>query len=433
MVNKILGTTATRILNALYNLIILWLLTNYVGSEGFGVISLVLVAITIVQVFIDLLGGGALIYFTSRLNQTALLFISYFWIFIVLLVIIAIFLFLNIIAPNAYSTLIPQGQETNILLLAFLNALMLTHYNLLIGQGNIKQYNIVFTIQISTLLLGFVYYIFILNNISHFAYIQSLKISYLTGAVLSFIVLIKYLKYIPVKDIYSIVQQIFKFGFISQLANGFHILNKRISFYFVSSMTGLSSLGIYNAGIQLTEGLRLIGQSVSLVQFSEISNSNSKDFAKDITIKLMKLSVILTILGVSILLLIPENLYQIIFTKEFVNLKTIIIALSPGVVALAANTIFSHYFSGLGNPKVSLWANIIGFIATIVFALILIPIMGYVGAAITTSISYISTVIYQYFIFKSYTATKAADWMLKRKDLNDLSLIFKQLFNSKKS
>ena len=431
MVNKILGTTGTRILNAVFNLIILVLIGRLIGSEGLGIIGLVLVAITIIQIFIDLLGGGSLIYFASRLNQTTLLLISYFWIIIVVFIFLLVFFGVANLFPEFYATVIPNQLEITILLLAILNAFMLTHYNLLIGKGKIKQYNIVFTIQISVLLFAFLYFLFVDEKHEYSSYLNSLMLSYAAGTVLSFVVLMKHLKLNRVENVKGIINQILEFGFISQLANGFHILNKRLSFYFVSSFSGLSSLGVYNAGIQLTEGLKLIGQSISLVQFSEIANSNDKQFAVSITIKLMKLSVLLTVVGLAILLIIPQNIYQHLFTIEFSQLKLIIFALSPGVVALSANTIFSHYFSGLGNPKISLWANIVGFVVTIVLAVILIPLIGIVGAAITTSVSYTATVVYQYFVFKKQTGTKFSQWLLSLHDFMDFIKIIKVLFKNK--
>jgi len=145
----------------------------------------------------------------------------------------------------------------------------------------------------------------------------------------------------------------------------------------------------------------------------------------------MKLSVLLTVVGLAVLLVIPQSIYELLFTIEFLQLKLIIFALSPGVVALSANTIFSHYFSGLGNPKISLWANIVGFIVTIVLATILIPLIGIVGAALTTSVSYTATVVYQYFIFKKQTGTKFSQWLLSSHDFIDFMKIIKVLFKSK--
>ena len=72
-----------------------------------------------------------------------------------------------------------------------------------------------------------------------------------------------------------------------------------------------------------------------------------------------------------------------------------------------------------------------GFIVTIVLATILIPLIGIVGAALTTSVSYTATVVYQYFIFKKQTGTKFSQWLLSSHDFIDFMKIIKVLFKSK--
>ncbi|NQU32070.1 MAG: lipopolysaccharide biosynthesis protein, partial [Bacteroidetes bacterium] len=84
MIKNILGTTSTRILNAILNLAILVLLTRELGSEGFGVIVIILIAITIIQLLVDLIAGSAIIYFSSRTDLIKLLIPSYIWIAIVI-------------------------------------------------------------------------------------------------------------------------------------------------------------------------------------------------------------------------------------------------------------------------------------------------------------------------------------------------------------
>ena len=432
MIKNILGTTGTRILNALINLVILILLTREIGSEGFGIITIILIDITIIQLFIDLLAGSALIYFSSRTDLIKLLIPSYSWIFFVVATSLAVFTGLSNFFPELYSIIIPSQFETDILILSLLNALMLTHYNLLLGKKRIGIYNIIFTVQILTLLTTIVYRIFVLNDPSVESWVISLYYAYGVGAFLSFIAVIRKIGDLNLIGSYGIIKQVFNFGLITQLANILHIGNKRISFFFLKRFTGLPAVGVYGAGTQLTEGLRLIGQSISLVQFSEISNTNDKDFAVKITIKLMKFSVLLTIVAVIILLIIPTSIYQLIFTSEFADLKYIIIALSPGVIALSSNTIFSHYFGGLGRPVVSLWANSIGFVITIILAILLIPAFGYIGAAVTASASYISSVIYQYIIFKNETGVKFKQLLPERNDFYDFVRILKGLVKKEK-
>lgn len=431
MIKNILGTTGTRILNAAINLVILILLTREIGSEGFGVITILLIDIAIIQLLVDLIAGSALIYFSSRTEIIKLLIPSYLWIIIIIGFAWAIFTVLMKFFPDFYAIIVPAKFEMDIICLSLLNATMLAHYNLLIGKKRIGVYNIIFTIQILTLLVTLLYRIFVLNDPSVESWIISLYFAYGIAVILSFIAVISKLGNLSLAGSFTIIMKVVRFGLIAQLANILHIGNKRISFYFVKMFTGIPAVGVYGAGTQLTEGIRLLGQSISLVQFSEISNSDDKNYAVSITIKLMKFSVMLTIIAVIILLIIPTEVYGLILGSDFMNVKYIIIALSPGVIALSSNTIFSHYFGGLGRPVISLWANGIGFIITITLAIILIPRFGYIGGAATASASYISSVIYQYIIFKKETGVKFKQWLLKKQDLTDFNKIIKRLVNRK--
>ena len=150
--------------------------------------------------------------------------------------------------------------------------------------------------------------------------------------------------------------------------------------------------------------------------------------SKTLTIKLMKFTLTLTLLALVVLILIPENIYTWLFSKDFTDVKPIIVALRPGVLALAANHIFSHYFSGLGNPKVNLRSNIVGLIFTIVLAFTWIPVLGYIGAAITASVSYSVTVAYQYYIFKKQTQTELSEWIPGKKDFRDFVRLMREAF-----
>ncbi len=431
MLKKIVGTAGTRLLNAAVNLVILLLITNKIGSEGFGVIALIMVDITVIQMFIDLLAGSALIYFSSRANAGQLLFPAYLWIGVVILTFFLLSLFMQAVFPVVYATVIPAGYEIHILMLALLNALLITHYNLLLGREKIKVYNIIFTVQILVFLGVFLYGIFVIHDETPASYVHALYLAYGIGAILGFYTLLRTVGRLFIQGWKDVLRKVVNYGIISFSANILNVGNKRLSFYVLRYFTGLSSLGVYNAGVQLTEGLRIIGQSISLVQFSTISNTNDPGYAKHLTIKLMKFTVMLTLAALFILVALPEQVYSLLFSKDFTGVKLIIIALSPGVMALAANNIFSHYFSGLGNPKVNMRANLVGMIFTFILAFTLIPVFGYVGAAITASVSYISSVVYQYFVFKKETQTRLTDWIPVKKDLSDFVILVKDVLKKK--
>ncbi len=425
MFKKIVGTTGTRILNSLFTVVILWLFTHYVGSKGYGAVALIVLDITVIQMFIDPMAGSALVYFSSRTTSSKLVIPAYFWVVIVVAVAALALSGIHQIAPAFYSNIVPGPYGKQILILALINGIIQINYNMLIGKGKIKIYNLLFTTQIGIVLIVFAF--LVINNPQPTAqqYIIALFMGWGISAILGFAMIVKEIKEWGTRNWQQTSRQILHFGFISFTANLLHLGNKRFSFYLVTGFAGLSSLGVYNAGLQLTEGIRIIGQSISLVQYSVISNSRNETYAIKISIQLMKISVILTFLALLVLLLIPTEVYGLIFSRDFIKIKEVIIALFPGVLSLSANTVFSHYFSGKGHPEVNLRSNIAGFVVTLIFLFLLIPKYGITGAAITASLSYFTSVVYQYIVFKKQTGTKVSEWLIRRRDFHDFFFLFK--------
>jgi len=155
------------------------------------------------------------------------------------------------------------------------------------------------------------------------------------------------------------------------------------------------------------------------VQYSNISNSSDPVFTRRISLQLLKFSVILTTFALLVLIAVPRHLFELLLSKDFGDIRMVIVSLAPGVIALSANTIFSHYFSGTGKPKYNLIAALIGLGITIPLVFILIPAFGLVGAGLSASAAYIITVVYQWIIFKKLTSSSLHDIWLTRSDIRE--------------
>lgn len=406
MFKKILGTAGARLINAVISFAVLFMITRNLGSEGMGTIGLILLDIHIIQLFIDLFAGSALIYMASRTSMANLLLISYSWVIVVIIAFAFLFNLMGFAFPELYHTVVPEGYEMHILTLTTISAYMLTHYNLLLGKEKIKTYNIISTIQ--TLLLFFVFaiLIYVKKEKSVGSYVLALYASYAFGVAASLTAVLRGENSIRIYTLKKIAKEVFHFGLVTSIANILFIGNKRVGYYLVRYFTGLSSLGVLTAGTQLTEGLKLIGQSISLVQFSKLSNSSDVVYAKEVTVKLLKLSVVLTLMGLVFILLFPVSVYVWALGADFAGVKPVILLLAPGVFALAANAVLAHFFSGMGNPRINLYANIVGFAVVLVLAIILIPLYGFLGAAGAVSVSYLVALVYNYYIFKKQTGVR---------------------------
>lgn len=424
MLKKILGTSATRIFNAAANFFLLWLATNYLGSAAWGLSGIILLDISLILLVADM-AGNAIVYFTPRRKVSSLLVISMAWSVMVVIALGLLFIVLQSF-PDFFSIIVPNGYAVHILVLVLIASFNGFIINILLGKGNILVFNSLFVVQMVAMLLAMSYFIFVLNQRDETAFVGALYVSYLITLLLGIILIINVLRIDSDKE-KATLEEMLHFGLMTQLSSITHLLNKRLGFYFIRNISGFGAVGVYHSGTQVTEGLRIIGQSIALVQMSAISNSNDKQYAKTLTLQLLKLSVLLTFFGVLMIAFIPSSFFSRFFGKEFGDIKTVFIYLSPGVIALSANAIFSHFFSGTGIPKYNFYASIVGLLVIIPAVILLVPAFGIEGAAGATSLAYLAAVAYQWIVFQSRTQTKFRDLFLNHEDLKFIRLMLQKV------
>ena len=79
MIAKIINTVVIKVLLALLSIFLLLLNSNFLGAEGLGTIALIILEIAIYLLISNLVTGGSLVYYASRIRVTELFIISYTW------------------------------------------------------------------------------------------------------------------------------------------------------------------------------------------------------------------------------------------------------------------------------------------------------------------------------------------------------------------
>lgn len=439
MVKKIFGTFGTRLLNAIVGFVTLWFGTNFLGREAWGIGATVLVDVSLLLIAVELLSGSGLIYFTPRKSFSTIFKLSHIWIFFVTACICLIFYLLYSFAPNIYHSFVPEGYGIHIITMVFLYSFHNFNMNVLLGKERVGSQNLLFLIQFMTQMTSMIIYIFVFNIRNANAFVYSLITGYLTANILGYILVLPYLRedkasvdIVEKKEsLIETAREMLNFGSIMQLSNLVTMINRRISYIVIKNIFGDGEVGVYTSGTQVSEATKLIGHSIALVQFSSISNMNDEKKAADITITFLKLAVILTALCMVVVCLIPRSVFAWIFTEEFVEIKDVLLSLSPGMVFMAADMIFSHYFSGINKIKYNLYATLIGFVITIITIVAFIPMYGIVGAGISVSLTYLGAILYKWIIFKKINKTKTKELIPTLNDFKTLITNIKsQLFKS---
>ena len=428
MIKKIFGTFGTRLLNAVVGFVTLWFGTNFLGREAWGIGATVLVDVSLLLIAVELLSGSGLIYYTPRKSFVTLFKISYAWTFLVIGFFTIAFSLLHSFLPQTYEAFVPEGYGAHILLMVLLYSLHNFNMNVLLGKERVGTQNVLFIIQFMTQLISMIIYIFAFGICNADAFVFSLITGYVTVNICGFICILPYFTDNQHEALIPTAKEMFNFGSMIQLSTLVTIINRRISYFVIKKTFGLAEVGVYTSGTQVSEATKLIGNSIALVQFSSISNMDDKKKAADLTITFLKLAVILTAICMTIICLIPKSIYAWIFTQEFAETKDVLVSLSPGMIFMAANMIFSHYFSGVNLPKHNLYGSLVGLLVTIPSIFILIPKYGIIGAGISVSLTYLATIIYQWFIFKKETKVKTIQLLPTLNDFNTLVNSIKSQF-----
>jgi len=399
MYKKIISSFAVKSYGAAVSFIILVITSKILGTEGRGDISLFIANLAFIQIFNEIVNGSSMIYLVPRSNTKNLIVISLIWAALTGFVISLLMYFLNISSKDYF---------LHLYILSILFSLFTCTSKILLGKEKIQQSNVINAIQISGLIISIFSYYLLMKNSEVIYYIYSMYISYTIASIIG----LNFILNLKSKPITESIQSTFittlKIGAVAQVSNFMDFLTYRIYFYFILFFHAYdkSMLGIFSTGIMVAESVWLISSSIASFQYPSIANKQDIKYATELTTKLSIVSFYASISLLAILIITPTEIYELLFSKDFHEIKRVILYAAPGIISIALSKIYWNYFSGLGLFKINNYSGVIGLISAIVTGIIFIPTSGIIGTTIAYSISCTLAGIYHFYAFyKSSNAT----------------------------
>jgi O-antigen/teichoic acid export membrane protein len=384
---KILNTFGARALAAVINLLIAIILSQYLGPAGKGVQSLIITTITFVLVFANLVGGATLVYLVPRHLPSLLILPSYIWTIFVCLVSYFILRFFPVV---------DESYIIHICILSAMNSIVSINTSILIGKEKISTSNLISLTQPFAIIICLLVFFTIKHQPRVQDYIWSLYISFGITVIVSLGFYFKHCGRIIIhsfNEYRKIVIEMVRYGLLNQVAHITQMLSFRLSYYVLDHYHGEAAVGVYSNGISLAESIWLISKSISLVQYARISNTESRTEAARLTVRLIKFSVVASLIILIPLMALPSSFYIFIFGEGFSDTRMVIWTLAFGVMVYNFSILTGHYFSGTGRYYVNAMASSLGLVASVILYYTLIPKFSLAGAGWATSISYLITTI----------------------------------------
>ena len=190
------------------------------------------------------------------------------------------------------------------------------------------------------------------------------------------------------------IRPLIQFAFLAFMTNLIQFLSYKMDIWFVNYFHGKQLTGIYALGVSLAQMVWLLPSAIQSVLYAFISTHTDRQLIVQRTIKTTRQIAVYAISAGITGYLLSIYLVPILFGEEFRESVQCIGLLFIGVVPFCLSMAVSGYFAGTGRVRINLYSAILGFIVCMAADLLLIPSYGILGAAIASSISYISTVTF---------------------------------------
>jgi O-antigen/teichoic acid export membrane protein len=178
-----------------------------------------------------------------------------------------------------------------------------------------------------------------------------------------------------------------RLGFPVYLGNVLQYLNYRIDLILVGALAGLTAVGLYSVSFRLAEMLLLVPNAMGFIQVSRAAADTEMRMRSSSVRLFWAASSLAAVAGLVAAVGAGPGI-NLVFGDEYAGAVLPLVALLPGIVALAGGGVLANDIAGRGHASYNAVGSATALIATVVLDVILVPLYGALGAAIASSIAY---------------------------------------------
>jgi len=194
-------------------------------------------------------------------------------------------------------------------------------------------------------------------------------------------------------------------------------LNYRLDVYFVNAWQGLQAVGNYTMAVWLTQMLWLLPNAIGALVLQAAARAERPELALPEVCRITRLSVLLSAGGGLALAVVAALFVPPVLGEDFRGAIRPLVLLLPGVVAFTVTILLSAYLNGIRHQHLTTYVACGSLAVTVAADVLLIPRYGIAGAAIASSLSYVtSAVVTALVVRRLVPALALRELLLPRRD-----------------
>ncbi|MEH7504222.1 flippase [Neobacillus drentensis] len=218
----------------------------------------------------------------------------------------------------------------------------------------------------------------------------------------------------------------FSFGFKAHFSNILSFINYRADIFLISMFLSPAAVGLYGVAVSIAEKLWIVSQAISSVLYPVVSSSNDDENKNRLTSAISRNVLYFSIIGGIAFYFASNFIFNLMFGAKYDQSSDLLKMLLPGIILFSVDRILSNDLAGRGKPELNMYTSIFTVASNIVLNVILIPKIGIMGSAISTSVTYSLSTMVKIVLFKRKTGVSYSQLLLLQKE--DITL-YKQIIS----
>ena len=178
------------------------------------------------------------------------------------------------------------------------------------------------------------------------------------------------------------------YGVRAYLGSLFAFLVLKSDILLVKYLRGAGETGYYAIAVGLADILMMLPSVVGTVLFPRLAAAPDVEAKWALARRVLTFMVPVTPLALGATLLVAQPLIRFAYGPAFLPALPAVAWLLPGIGCLAINTVLMNLFASCGMPLVVTLSPLAALVLNVVANLILVPRIGFVGAAASSTAAY---------------------------------------------
>lgn len=223
----------------------------------------------------------------------------------------------------------------------------------------------------------------------------------------------------------SLMKEMLKFGFPLQLQYILQFAYSKVDTLIVGSFLGTSGIALYDVARKIPDSLDQLFSVFITVYFplsANVYSTEKKEKTDYIINNSVRLLSVFAFFATLVTVFFGKDIIILLFSEEYLPVYWALVLLMVGFALQMVESILGYSLVAIGEPDKPLYINIVRAVVSIIGNLVILPIMGFTGAAVIYILGNIVAIpLNVYYLRKKLISPKYLDFL-------KLTIIFSFMF-----